>query len=142
MISRSAHLLVVALALLATGFVARLIRTRKLKGKYSVLWMLVCAAQLLVAVFPIVAVRVASWVGIESAANAAFLAVSSLLVLVVVDLSWELSRIEDRSRRLAEEIALLRLRLDDGSGGPASAEDAHQGHDRRGDDERRGRGEP
>jgi hypothetical protein len=34
------------------------------------------------------------------------------LFLVVVHYSWELSRLENRTRTLAEELALLRTRLD------------------------------
>ena len=44
---------------------------------------------------------------------ATFLVLSvAFLFLVVVQFSWELSRMEDRTRSLAEEIALLRARHD------------------------------
>ena len=111
MISRTAHVVVVVAAIAATVFVVRLIRTRRLKGKYSVLWMGLSTIQLLVAVFPGIAVRAASILGVQTPLNAVFLAVTAVLALVVVDLSWELSKVEDRTRRLAEDAALLRLRL-------------------------------
>ena len=111
MISRTAHVLVVAVAIASTVFVVRLIRTRRLKGKYSVLWMGLSAIQLFVAVFPGIAVHMASILGIQTPLNAVFLAIVAVLALVAVDLSWELSKMEDRTRRLAEEAALLRLRL-------------------------------
>ena len=111
MISRTAHVVVMVLAVAATVFVVRLIRTRRLKGKYSVLWMGLAAIQLLVAVFPVLAARAASILGVQTPLNAVFLAVIAVLALVAVDLSWEVSKMEDRTRRLAEEAALLRLRL-------------------------------
>jgi hypothetical protein len=37
------------------------------------------------------------------------------LLLVCLHLSWEASRLEDETRVLAEEVALLRLRMDEQS---------------------------
>ena len=37
-----------------------------------------------------------------------FLAAIAFLFVIVVHFSWELSRLEDRTRTLAEEVALLR----------------------------------
>jgi Uncharacterized conserved protein (DUF2304) len=46
------------------------------------------------------------------------------LFLVVVHYSWELSRLENRTRTLAEELALLRTRLDEAPSGVSAARDA------------------
>jgi hypothetical protein len=45
------------------------------------------------------------------------------LFVVVVHYSWELSRLENRTRTLAEELALLRAQLDDRLGAGQSAGD-------------------
>jgi hypothetical protein len=56
----------------------------------------------------------------------------AVLLLVAIHYSWELSRLEVRSRRLAEEVALLRARLDeelgtatDGDEQPDAEPDTH-----------------
>ena len=50
--------------------------------------------------------------GFEVPANFLFLLALTLLLLVSVHLSWELSRLEDETRVLAEELALLRSSLE------------------------------
>jgi hypothetical protein len=46
------------------------------------------------------------------------------LFLVVVHYSWELSRLENRTRTLAEELALLRARLDNTAPAGSAAPDS------------------
>jgi hypothetical protein len=46
--------------------------------------------------------------GISYGPTTFFLGAITLLLLVVVHFSWELSRLEERTRLLAEELALLR----------------------------------
>jgi ABC-type molybdate transport system permease subunit len=50
---------------------------------------------------------------VETPSNLLFFITVVLLVLVSIQLSYELSRHEMRIRRLAEEVALLNRRLDD-----------------------------
>ena len=64
------------------------------------------------AIVPDVLVPVADWVGIAYEPAVFFLAAIAFLFLMVVHFSFELSRTEERTRTLAEEIALLRARLD------------------------------
>jgi hypothetical protein len=46
--------------------------------------------------------------------NLLLFAANVVLVLVTVHLSWESSRMEDRTRALAEEVALLRQHIEQG----------------------------
>ena len=64
-------------------------------------------AALLLAIFPAVLVWLTGILGVAEPVNLLFFVTIVLLVLVSIQLSYELSRHEARIRRLAEEVALL-----------------------------------
>lgn len=88
-------------------FVFWLMRRGVLREKYAVLWLLFSGAALLLSVVPGALRWVSDLVGVETPANLLFFATIVLLILVSIQMSYELSRHEARIRRLAEEIALL-----------------------------------
>lgn len=110
--SPRAHLLVFGATLLTLGFMLRLVRRRQLHAKYSLLWLSVGIVLTLFAASPALLDRVSVLLGISYGPTTFFLGAIFLLFLTVVHFSWELSRLEERSRALAEEIALLRAGLD------------------------------
>jgi Uncharacterized conserved protein (DUF2304) len=55
---------------------------------------------------------VSEWLGVLYSPTIFLLLAVGFLFLVVVHYSWELSRLENRTRTLAEELALLQTRLD------------------------------
>ena len=95
-------------ALLTTAFVVELLRRGILREKFAVLWLVVSASGIVLAVFPPIAGWAARAAGVQVRANLLFFLVAVLLLLVSVQLSYEVSRLEARTRRLAEELALLR----------------------------------
>lgn len=110
--SPQAHLFVAVVTLLSVGFVIHLVRRRRVRPKYAMLWTAVCGVIAIAVIVPDLANRSARAVGI-SYQPAAFLFVAVVfLFLVVVHFSYELSKLEDRSQVLAEEVALLRERLE------------------------------
>ena len=88
-------------------FVFSLLRRGVLREQYAVLWLLFSATALFFAVFPAALYWVSRTIGVATPANLLFFVTIVLLVLVSVQLSYELSRHEARIRRLAEEVALL-----------------------------------
>jgi hypothetical protein len=100
-------------ALVLVGFIFELVRRRRLREKYAVLWIVVGVGVLALGLFP----RAINWVaGVVGVANGASLVLFSavlFLLVVCLHLSWEASRLEDETRVLAEEVALLRLRVED-----------------------------
>ena len=94
-------------------FVFDLLRRGVLKEKYAVLWLLVAGIGLVFAVVPGLLDWLSSALGIGAPVNLLFFVLGVVLVLVSVQLSYELSRHEARIRRLAEEVALLKQRVDD-----------------------------
>jgi len=96
-----------------TGFVLlliifELVRRRQLREKYVLLWITVGIIVVPLALFPRLLDAATGAVGIASGVSLVlFLGLVFLLVLCV-HLSWEVSRLEEETRTLAEEIALLR----------------------------------
>lgn len=110
------HMFVGVITVGSLLFVARLVRRHHLRSSYSLLWITVVATMATLAVFPALLDRAASAVGIDYP-PAGFLAVAvAFLLVVVVQFSWELSRLNERTRILAEEIALLRASSQDPAG--------------------------
>jgi hypothetical protein len=95
-------------AILTTLFVVELLRRGYLREKFAALWLAVSAGVLVMAAFPRIVGWAADLLGVQVPANLLFFLTAVLLLLVSVQLSYEVSRQEARTRRLAEEIALLR----------------------------------
>ena len=104
--SGRAHLLVLLMTVLNVAFILNLVRRRQLRAKYSILWLVVGIALVALAASPRLLDRVSIWLGISYGPATFFLGAIGMLFLVIIHFSWELSRLEDRTRRLAEELAL------------------------------------
>ena len=104
----TATVLAIVASIITFVFVFMLLRRGILREKYAVLWLLVSGAALVLAVIPGALRGISDLLGVETPSNLLFFVTVVLLVLVSVQLSYELSRHEARIRRLAEEVALLR----------------------------------
>lgn len=104
--------LVGAVATLVVLF--ELLRQRRLREKYAVFWVTVALFAIVVAIFPPVLAGLAGLLGVTVPTNLLFFVASMLLLLVSMQHSYELSRLEERTRTLAEEVALLRLEIEQG----------------------------
>lgn len=107
-----AHVLVSLITLGSVTMILRLVRRRQLRVKYAFLWLSVGVVMVALAISPAILDRVSLWLGIDYGPATLFLAAITLLLLVAVHVSWELSRLEERTRKLAEELALLRAEGD------------------------------
>ncbi len=94
------------------GFVIELLRRGILRERFAALWLIVGVAIVVLAAVPSVLEVAATAVGIEVPSNLLFVAGGFLLLVVSVQLSYEVSLQDARTRRLAEEVALLRYDLD------------------------------
>lgn len=102
-------------ALLTTGtvlFLLALVRTRRLRAKYALLWLATSVVMILLAIFPGVLDRFSTAVGVQYGPTTLFSGAIILLLLVCMHFSWELSRLEEKARSLAEELALRTLSYD------------------------------
>lgn len=108
----TATILAIVASLVTFVFVFLLLRRGVLREKYAVLWLLVSGIALVLALIPGALRAVSEVLGVQTPSNLLFFVTVVLLVLVSVQLSYELSRHEMRIRRLAEEIALLNREVD------------------------------
>ena len=95
------------------ALVVELLRRRHLRGKYAVLWLALSAVSLLFAVWPYSLSLLASLLGVQTPANLLFFAAILTMLAVIMQLSYESGVTEEETRTLAEEIALLRLEVED-----------------------------
>ncbi len=110
--SGSVQVVLALLVLASLGQLALLVRHRRLRAKYLLLW---GAASLLLV--PVVAApaaldRAVRRLGVAYPPAAYLVVAAAFLYGVCMHFSWELSRLEERSRALAEETALLQARVE------------------------------
>lgn len=101
-----------AFAVVFLGAMVELLRRRQLREKYAVLWLTTAVVVFPVAVAPGVFDSVARALDVSDGANLVLFLAVVFLLLVVMHLSWESSRLEEETRVLAEEVALLRTHVE------------------------------
>jgi hypothetical protein len=96
--------------LLLAAFV-ELLRRRQLREKYAMLWLGVLLIVVPLSLFPRLLDDVAGFFGVVSGVSLVLFLAVVFLLLVCLHLSWEVSRLEEKTRTLAEDLALLRTEL-------------------------------
>ena len=107
---RRLDVFVLVVACLNVAVMLELVRRRQLREKYALLWLAVGVGGILLGVGRTLVDRLADALGVDYGPSMVFLGAIVFLLLVCVHLSWEVSRLEDRTRTLARELALLRAR--------------------------------
>lgn len=102
-----------AVCVLLLGSLAWLLRSRRLREKYAAIWILLSLAVVTLGAFPGLLFGLARWVGVETPSNLLFAASLVVLLLVCIQLSTEISQLEEETRTIAEEVALLNRRVDE-----------------------------
>lgn len=110
----SGYLFAIVLSVLLVGLIFVLLRTRKVREKYVGIWLVLALAIVLVAVFPGLAFWLADLVGVVTPVNLLFAVGFAVLLAVCIQLSTEVSALEEETRTIAEELALLRLDVERG----------------------------
>jgi hypothetical protein len=108
-----AHVAVAIVAIATLLVIFRMLRQQQLRSKYALLWTAIALLLLPLAAWPALLVRVSDAIGVKYAPTTGVLVACGFLFAVVVHYSWELSRLETRTRVLAEDVALLRSRLEE-----------------------------
>ncbi|MGW9345969.1 DUF2304 domain-containing protein [Streptomyces albidoflavus] len=101
----------IGLAMVILLLVLWMLLTRRLREKYAVLWLVIALAVLIVGLFPGLLDAFTRALGVQLPSNLLFGTAILLLLGVALHLSWELSQVEEETRRLAEEAAILRSQL-------------------------------
>jgi hypothetical protein len=105
------YILGIVAALFTLGLVVEMLRRRQLRERHAIWWLIAGLLALIIGVFPQVLVWAAGVIGVEIPTNLVFFVSILILFLVSIQHSSELTTLENRSRTLAEEIALQDLRI-------------------------------
>jgi len=127
--SLRAHIALAILVALAIVGIVVLVRRRHLKAKYSLLWLSLGAVMVVIAAVPGLLDWTAERLGIWYQPTLLILLGLALLLLIVVHFSYELTRSENRTRELAEQLTLLRLRVTELQQSIDAAADGETGSD-------------
>lgn len=101
---------IIALAMIVT--VVRILRSGRIREKYAALWIVVSLLIVVLTVWPGLLQWAADLVGVQVPANLLFFLALILLIGVALHLSLEVSKLEDESRALAEEVAIINAILE------------------------------
>jgi hypothetical protein len=107
------HIIALVSALTTLSVIVELSRRRQLREKYAVVWLGVAVVVAVFAIAPGLFNRLAHAMGVINPPDLLTVSASLFLLVVCVQLSWELGRMEDKSRLLAEEVTLLRNDLNE-----------------------------
>jgi hypothetical protein len=91
--------------------IVEMMRRHRLREKYAVIWFFVAAGVLTLAIFPGLLTGTAAFLGVQVPVNLLFFVGSLVLLVLTLQHSYELGRLEEKTRTLAEDLALLRLEL-------------------------------
>ena len=99
-------------SLFLIGVVLELIRSRRLRERYALLWLLTAVVLLALSLWRGGLNTIADWVGVETYPPAVLFAVASLFILVVLlHYSTVISKLADQNAILAQRLALLEHEL-------------------------------
>jgi len=107
----SGYAFAVVLCVLLLLLVFMLLRRRRLREKYAAIWIAVSLGVGIFAAFPRLAFWLAEVTGVTAPVNLLFAVASAVLLAACIQLSTEVSGLEEETRTIAEELALLRLEV-------------------------------
>jgi hypothetical protein len=93
-------------------FLVVLLRTRRLREKYAITWIMLGLGICVLGAFPDTVLALTRAVGVQTPSNLLFALALVVLLLVCVQLSVEITGLEEETRTLAEELALLRFEFE------------------------------
>lgn len=103
-------------SLVAFLFVLELVRRRRLREEYSWLWLLTAGVMVLLAVWYRLLVVMTHLVGAVTPLNTLLLCAVLFLFAIAVHYSVIISRLATQVKNLAQELALLSARVEEGEG--------------------------
>ncbi len=101
-----------AASIIALLFVLELVRRRKLKEEYSLLWLATALALMILSVSRPLLDTLASMVGIFYPPSALFLVAVIFVLFILLHFSTVLTRLTQENKENAQQLALLRWQLE------------------------------
>jgi len=124
---RPVSVFVIVVALFIALTVVFYVRRWRLKEQYSLLWLVLAVAMVVPAAAPDLVEWTADRLDVIYAPALIFFAALAVVAMMLFHYSLEISRLSDQNRELAQELGLLRARLEEpppGSGHEPRREDA------------------
>jgi len=120
------QIIALAVSILSALVLFQLIRKKKLKEQYSLLWFLTVSVIFVFSVWESLLTRISDTIGIQVPSNALFLLALMFLFAIVLHFSLIVSRLTDQSKILAQKLALLdhELKKERGKADPPARSDA------------------
>lgn len=100
------------LSILLVVFILELVRRRQLREEYSLLWLVVGILMFVMVLWKSALDLVARMVGIYYPPSALFLLGLVFIVVLLLHFSTVISRLTEQNKELAQEIALLRHKVE------------------------------
>lgn len=103
----------VSASIAALIFVLELVRRRKLREEYSLLWLGTAFIMLVVAAWRDLLHGMAEFVGIVYPPNLLFLLAALFVMFILLYFSTVITRLTQENKEIAQQVALLQRQLDD-----------------------------
>jgi hypothetical protein len=105
-------ILAVGASVVALLFVLELVRRRKLREEYSLLWLFTALAMLVISAWRDLLHGVAAMFGIAYPPNLLFLLAALFSMFILLYFSTVITRLTQENKEIAQEVALLRYELE------------------------------
>ena len=87
-----------------------LLRRKALREKYAFVWILTALVLIVGSLFPEFAINLSITLGFATIASFLMVFFGIIILLITMQLSLELGKVEDQNQRLAEELALIKMK--------------------------------
>lgn len=101
----------VACVLIFLAMIVYFLANKKLNLKFSLVWLAAGVGMLVVAIFPQIAAKVSSLIGIETTSNMVFLFAGLFMLLIIFTLTIIVSKMNNQIYSLTQRQAILEKRV-------------------------------
>ena len=99
--------------LITLVFIFELLRRKALREKYAFVWIVTALVLIVGSLFPELAIKMSNALGFATIASFLMVFFGIIILFITMQLSLELGKVEDQNQRLAEELALLKMKSAD-----------------------------
>jgi len=112
-LNRTLQAFLIVCLLLFLVLILRYLSKKELNLKYSLAWIFADISMLIVTIFPRIIDTIGGLIGIAAPVNTIFLFSGMFMILILLTLTFIVSRLNNRVYRLTQSVALLEKRLRD-----------------------------
>lgn len=110
--SNESYFLGVVASLAVLAIVIEMLRRGRLRERHATWWIVAGVISVVISIFPQILFAVSDFLGIEVPSNLVFFSTIFILFLVCLQSSAELTRLEEKTRALAEDLAIIKADLE------------------------------